>query len=170
MSERLFDPTLYTVSLPRHALVIDHGPPMVVAYAGGGDGDGYRFSGWFYGYAPCCVEAFVVRMGRYRAGLPIEEDPAHHPTRGYLLCQRCASGTPAPLPDRPADRMLVFWPGDEVNPSFMDGMGCSWSWWDWDPVNEDEDEDDGLPRLTRDQSWWWLQRVEAALRKARAAT
>jgi hypothetical protein len=68
--------------------------------------------GAYFGYPPCCVEAFCREQSSPRG---------FHPASGHRLCVRCAAGPMAPLPPRPAERYgLIIPPIDGDEPPFSD--------------------------------------------------
>jgi hypothetical protein len=84
-----------------------------------GDEHPIRVFGWYYGYPPCCVEAFIDRVERRwrdkRHAAPL---PPHHPVSGHILCPACEAGPLAPLPPRPAERLGFILCGEGGQPSF----------------------------------------------------
>jgi hypothetical protein len=61
---------------------------------------GYVF-GAYFGYPPCCVEAFCREQS---------SPCGFHPVSGHRLCLRCAVGPMAPLPPRPGERYGLIVP------------------------------------------------------------
>jgi hypothetical protein len=115
-----------------------------------GDEHPSRVFGWYYGYPPCCIEAFIARDERFRVAhrqwldrqprdapmLGTDDDPRpeweqrpHHPVSGHLLCPACEAGPIALLPPHPAERCgFVHW--DEDDEPYLEPP----SLYDWTPA------------------------------------
>lgn len=112
-----------------------------------GGEDWFRVMGWYYGYPPCCVDAFIERHNRVRAAhrewldrqppdtpifgtaddpRPEQQSRPHHPLSGHLLCLACEVGPIAPLPPRPAERYGFMRFDDNGLPVFAPPSTYSW--------------------------------------------